>query len=139
MSTTSPPLPRRYPGRLLLWLGFALPFLGIAAYVAQISAQRLYAPWYVPIAATLGAALVLVSLVQARTIFRVVVLLLVAALAGFEWYALMGMRPPDYAGLVADGKPMLKFTTARAEGTAFTEADLPGDKNNVLVFFRGRW
>jgi hypothetical protein len=144
MSTTSPPLPRRYPGRLLLWLGFALPFLGIAAYVVQMWAERLYAPWYVPIAATLGVVLVLVSLVLARTVWRVLVLLLVVALAGFEWYALMGMRAPAYTGPVADGQPMPSFVATEVDGKepdgkTFTQADLAGDKNNVLVFFRGRW
>jgi hypothetical protein len=27
----------------------------------------------------------------------------------------------------------------RADGSPFTQRDLEGDQNNVMVFFRGRW
>ena len=105
----------------------------------QISAQRLTAPWYMPCAATLGAALLVVSLWRKRTVWRMLALLLVVLLAGAEWTFLLATRPPAYTGPVAEGRPFPAFATARADGTPFTQADLAGDKNNVLVFFRGRW
>jgi len=131
--------PRRYSGRLLLFLGLAVAVLGIAAYVVQIWAQRLMAPWYVPAAATLGVVLLVASLLRRLTIWRVLALLLVTLLAAGEWVMLLGMRLPAYAGPVAEGKPFPEFTTARADGSAFTQQDLAGGQNTVLVFFRGRW
>ena len=130
---------RRSPGRLLLALGLGLALLGVLAYAAQMWAQRLMTPWYMPCLATLGAALVVVSLRRKRTVWRVLALLLVVLLAGAEWLMLLSLRTPAYTGPVAEGRPFPEFTTARADGAPFTQADLAGDKNNVMVFFRGRW
>ena len=137
--TTPSDAPRRHPGRLLAALGLGLAALGIAAYVVQIWAQILISPWYVPCAATLGAGLLVVSLWRKRTVWRVLALLLVALLAGAEWTFLAAMRAPAYAGPVTEGRPFPAFATATADGSPFTQADLAGDKNNVMVFFRGRW
>ena len=89
-------------------------------------AQVLKAPWYVPIAATAGAVLLVASLWQRRTVWRILALVLVALLAGAEWAMLLGMRLPAYTGPVAEGKPFPAFATARADGTPFTQADLTG-------------
>jgi hypothetical protein len=139
MTTSSPAATRHYPGRLYLALGLAVPFLGVIAYVVQFSMERLTMPWYMPIAAVLGVLLVLASLWQARSVWRVVALLLVVLIAGAEGLFLIGMRLPKYEGPVAEGQPFPAFKTARADGSEFTERDLQGDKHNVLVFFRGRW
>jgi hypothetical protein len=139
MSTTSLAAKRQYPGRLYLLLGVAIAFFGVVAYAVQFSMQRLTMPWYMPIAATLGVVLVIASLSQALSVWRVLGLLVVAGLAGFEWWMLLGMRLPEYNGPVAQGQAFPAFKTARADGSEFTERDLEGDKNNVLVFFRGRW
>jgi peroxiredoxin len=48
-------------------------------------------------------------------------------------------RLPLYKGPVAMGRPFPAFATVRADGSPFTQRDLQGDKNSVLVFFRGRW
>jgi hypothetical protein len=139
MTPASDAVPRRASGRLLLFLGLALAVLGIAAYVAQIWAKNLTAPWYVPAAATCGAVLLGASLWARRTVWRVLALLLVVLLAGAEWASLFGMRLPAYTGPVAEGRPFPAFTTARADGAPFTQNDLAGDQKTVLVFFRGRW
>jgi hypothetical protein len=139
MDTASASAPRRYPGRLYLLLGLGVVVLGILGYVAQLAAQRLFVPWYVPGLATLGVVLVLVSLWQARTVWRVLALLLVLLLAGAEWAFLLSARLPAYTGPVAVGQPFPEFTTTRADGTTLTPRDLIGGQNNVLVFFRGRW
>ena len=76
MNTATTATPRHYPGRFYLLLGLALPFLGIIAYVVQVSLQRLTTPWYMPAIATLGLILVIVALCQARSVWRVVALLL---------------------------------------------------------------
>ncbi len=66
--TISSTLPRRFPGRLWLAMGLGLAALGVIAYVVQIAMQRLLAPWYMPILATLGVVLLIVSLRRKRTL-----------------------------------------------------------------------
>jgi hypothetical protein len=130
---------RRYPGRLFLMLGLGLAVLGVIGYIVQIKMSRLMTPWYMPCLATLGVGLLVASLWQARTLWRVLALLLVVLLAGAEWTFLLAMRLPEYTGPVAEGQPFPAFATARADGAPFTQRDLEGEQNNVLVFFRGRW
>jgi hypothetical protein len=135
----STPDPARRPGRRLLLVGLGLAVLGVAAYVAQVAAHRLTTPWYMPIAGTLGVLCVVASLWQARTVWRVLALLLVLLVAGAEWAFLLTLRLPAYTGPVAVGQPFPAFTTARADGTPFTDRDLAGGQNSLLVAFRGRW
>jgi hypothetical protein len=97
------------------------------------------APWYMPIAATLSVFLIVVALWQARSVWRILALLLVVLLAGAEWAFMLGTRLPAYTGPVATGQPFPEFTTMRADGAPFMQRDLEGDQNNVMVFFRGRW
>jgi hypothetical protein len=137
--TTSAPIPRRFPGRLFLALGLCLPILGILGYIAQLWAQRLTAPWYMPIAATLGVVLIAVALWQARSVWRILALLLVVLIAGAEWALMLEMRLPAYTGPVAAGQPFPEFAAQRADGAPFTQRDLEGDQKTVMVFFRGRW
>jgi len=92
-----------------------------------------------PVAATIGVLLLMLSLWHARTVWRVLGLLLVLLVAGAEWTFLVGTRLPDYTGPVVTGKSFPAFATARADGSSFTQRDLEGDRTNVLVFFRGRW
>ena len=136
MTTDSIPRPR---GRLLLLLGLALAPLGIAAYVVQLWLQRLAVPWYMPALALLGVVLVAASLRQRRTAWRVIALVALVALGGFEVMALNAMRLPPYTGPVAVGKPFPAFEARLADGTPFTQADLAGASHTAMVFFRGRW
>ena len=96
-------------------------------------------PWYMPALASLGVVLVLMSLLERRTVFRSFALLAVVLLAAAECAFLYAMRLPPYTGPIAVGRPFPAFETRRADGTPFTQRDLAGDQNNVLVFFRGRW
>jgi hypothetical protein len=130
---------RRSAGRYLLFLGLALTILGMMGYVTQIAMKRLFTPWYMPAMATLGVVLVMLALWNARTVWRMLALLLVVLVAGAEWAFLLAMGVPEYTGPVAAGQPFPTFMSARADGKLFTERDLQGDQNNVLVFFRGRW
>jgi hypothetical protein len=144
MTTSSPAsptatVPGRTPGRLWAGLGLGLAALGIAAYAVQLSLHRLIIPWYMPALATLGVLFLIVSLWRRRSLWRVLGLVLVVLLAGAEWAFLLGARLPAYTGPVAAGHSFPAFTTERADGTSFTENDLKGDQDNVLVFFRGRW
>jgi FtsH-binding integral membrane protein len=139
MTDSSGAAPQRFPGRLLLLLGLGLAVLGVVAYVVQISLQRLMAPWYMPILALLGVVLVVMSLLERRTVWRLFALLAVVLLAGAELAFLYALRLPQYTGPIAEGRPFPAFETRRADGTTITQRDLAGDRNNVLVFFRGRW
>jgi hypothetical protein len=132
-------VPHRFRGRLLLLLGLGLAVLGVVVYALQISLQRLMAPWYMPILASLGVVLVAMSLLERRTVWRVVALLAVVLLAGAECAFLYAVRLPPYTGPIAVGRPFPAFETRRADGTPFTQRDLIGDRSTVLVFFRGRW
>jgi len=139
MTSSLSAAPRRIHGRLFLLLGLGLAVLGVVAYVVQISLQRLVVPWYMPTLASLGVILVVMSLLERRTVWRVLALLAVGLLAGAEWAFLHAVRLPPYTGPIAVGRPFPAFETRRADGTPFTQRDLAGDQNNVLVFFRGRW
>jgi FtsH-binding integral membrane protein len=139
MTSSDPSAEQRFRGRLFLLLGVGCAVLGILAYVAQIALERLMAPWYVPALAMLGVVLVVMSLREKRTVWRVCALIAVALLAAAEWGMVYAARLPAYTGPIALGRPMPLFATARADGSMFTQADLPGDRNSVLVFFRGRW
>jgi hypothetical protein len=139
MSTSSITRLRQYPGRLLLALGLVVAAAGVAGYAVQIWTARLTAPWYLPCLGTLGLLCLVGSLWQARSIWRVLALILVLLLAAAEWAMLLGARQPPYAGPVAVGQPFPAFATARADGTPFTQRDLEGEQHSVLVFYRGRW
>jgi len=133
-------MPRRYPGRLFVALGFALAALGIAAYVVQIAADRLKTPWYLPFSGMLGVICVALALGQARSAWCVLALVVLVLITGAECAFLLGTRLQAYTGTqVAAGKPFPAFATATADGTPFTQSDLNGDHDMVMVFFRGRW
>ena len=131
--------PARSSGRLLMLAGLAVPVLGIAAFVIQLSLERLKVPWYMPAAALLGVALMIASLWKRRTVWRVLALVVVVLLAGFELMVLNELRLPPYVGPLAEGHPFPAFEARRADGTPFTRNDLIGDRHQALVFFRGRW
>jgi hypothetical protein len=126
-------------GRLLLLLGLSLAVLGVGAFAVQMSLKRLMAPWYMPALALLGVILVVISLVERRTVWRALALFAVVLLAGAELAFLYAVRLPAYTGPIAVGRPFPAFATLRSDGSTFTQRDLAGDRNNVLVFFRGRW
>jgi len=107
--------------------------------MVQFSLQRLTTPWYMPALAVIGVVLVVISLFERRTVWRVLALLAVVLLAGGELALLYALRLPSYTGPITVGRPFPAFEAKRADGTPFTQRDLAGDRNNVLVFFRGRW
>jgi hypothetical protein len=139
MTTSSTAVPRRFPGRLLVVAALALATLGVIGFVVQIAVHPVLAPWYLPISASVGVVLLVVSLIRKRTAFRVLALVMMVLLAGVEWAMMWGTRLPAYTGPVARGNAFPEFSTKRPDGTAFTQHDLKGEQDNVLVFFRGRW
>jgi hypothetical protein len=139
MIPTSKPAAPRSAGRWLFLLGLAVAWLGVFAYVGQVLlAQRLFTPWYLPIAGTLGVLLLLVALWRRVTVWRVILLLPMLLLAAGEWFMVRGSLPA-YTGPVEVGRPFPAFATTLADGTPLTVADLHGDEDTVMVFFRGRW
>ena len=139
MTTLPATEPRRSTGRLFLALGLACPALGILAYVVQLKMQHLTAPRYLPFTGIVGVLLVVAALWQRRSVWRVLALLLVLLLAGAEGAFLLASRAPAYIGPGAKDQSFPAFATVRADGTPFTQRDLEGDQDNVLVSFRGRW
>ena len=141
MTTTSSvgtPVTRR-PGRPLLWLGMAVGLLGPVLYLGLMAAKVLATPWYLPVLGCLGVLLILASLVKKFTIVRLLALGLFGFVAYAEVHLLSMSKLPVYEGPVATGQAFPAFATTLADGTPFTQDDLKGDQNTVLVFFRGRW
>jgi hypothetical protein len=130
----------RNPGRSLLLLGM---FLAVAGYVLMMllmfAAKILITPWYAPLLGTLGVALIILAVMRSRSIWRWTALVIFTLFVAFQWYALFAMRTPAYTGPVKVGQPFPAFATTMADGSAFTQADLQGDQNTVMVFFRGHW
>jgi hypothetical protein len=130
----------RNPARSLLLLGM---FLAVAGYVLMMllmfAAKILITPWYAPLLGTLGVALIILAVMRSRSIWRWTALVIFTLFVAFQWYALFAMRTPAYTGPVKVGQPFPAFATTLADGSAFTQADLQGDQNTVMVFFRGHW
>jgi hypothetical protein len=128
------------PARALFWGGIGLCLLGIALVVIQFTLLKyLFVPWYSPVLASLGAVLLLVAVVRRWSIARVVALVLIAALAGYQWYFLgWYLKLPAYDGPGA-GKQLPAFSAALADGSPLTDADLRDGSRRAMVFFRGRW
>ena len=102
--------------------------------------RRIILPLSLPALATLGAFLLLVAVARRRSIPRLIALVLIAALAGFQWYFLVSLiKLPDYAGPAQPGKQLPSFSATFADGRPFTEADLRDGSRRVITFFRGRW
>jgi hypothetical protein len=146
MSVDAPNVPTTLPaversrGRKYLWAGIAVSLLGLVAVFAQFGLKIMGVPWYSPALATLGALLLLVAVVRRRTIPRMIALVLIAALAGFEWFVLGSlMKLPAYEGPAQAGKQFPVFHATYADGQTFTDADLRDGSRRVMVFFRGRW
>jgi hypothetical protein len=142
MTTVSPTPPTTAPstGRAYFWAGLGVCLLGLALTVAQFSLKFLFVPWYMPALASLGALLLLVSVARRRSVVRIIALLLVAALAGFQWFFLVSaMKLPAYEGPAKPGRPFPAFHATLAGGKPFTEADLQDGSRRAMVFFRGRW
>ena len=130
----------RHPGRFLLLLGMLVAVAGpVLNMVLTFAAKILITNWYGPLLGTLGLALIILALMRARSIWRWTAAVLVTLLVGFQWWALFAMGLPAYTGPVKDGQPFPAFATTLADGSAFTQADLQGDQNTVMVFFRGHW
>jgi hypothetical protein len=121
-------------------MGILAAFAGLPLYMIQVEAANLTLPWYAPVLASFGTALVLLSLLQRRTVWRVVGLLFVLFLAAGECWALLSYSrlSPD-TGRIAVRQQLPEFTAFRDDGTQFTRDDLKGEQDTILVFFRGRW
>jgi hypothetical protein len=141
MATETQTKVERRAGRGFLWAGLGLVLLAIALVAVQYGVLRwLTTPWHTPILLTLGAVFLVLAVARRRTVVRIAVLVLVIALAGFEWFFLTSMsRLPSYEGPARAGQPMPAFQTKLADGRTFTEKELQGDQGSVMVFFRGRW
>lgn len=133
----SPPAPAS--GRRFLAGAIVFPVLGILVYAAQLFAQRLWFPWYLPVLAGVGVACGVAALRRRRTVVRVLALTVAVLLAGGEIFLLNALRLPGYVGPLAGGRTFPAFETRRADGTRFGQSDLVGATSNAIVFFRGRW
>jgi hypothetical protein len=131
---------RRNPGRIYLFLGMLVALAGLVIYPFQLSRKNLDPPWYAPILATVGLALVGFALLRSRSVWRWLAVVFFTLLAAGEWLMmLVFLSAPLYPGPVKIGQPFPAFATTLADGSAFSQKSLLGDKNTVMIFFRGRW
>jgi hypothetical protein len=136
----TPPDVGKRPGRMYLLLGALLAAAGLVIYAVQFRAKVLTTPWYVPVLATVGVGLAVMALVRSRSVGRWAATVLLTLFAAVEWvFLLVLMSTPPYTGPAQAGQPFPAFTTTRADGSTFTQDNLKGEQNTVLVFFRGRW
>src|SRR5215831_14192930 len=130
----------RHPGRSLLLFGVFVAVAGpVLMMLLTFAAKILITPWYAPILGTLGVAMIILALTRSRSIWRWTAVVIFTLFVGFQWWALLAMRTPAYTGPVKDGEPFPAFATTLANGSGFTQDDLKGDQNTVMVFFRGHW
>jgi hypothetical protein len=130
----------RHPGRPMLLLGILLAVAAPVLYVALLlGAGVLIAPWYTPIVGTLGVALIVLALVRSRSAWRWTAVVACTVFVAFQWFALLAMQTPAYTGPVKEGESFPEFASTLADGSTFTRNDLNGDRNTVMVFFRGHW
>jgi hypothetical protein len=130
----------RQPGRSLLLLGVLVAVAGpVLMFLLMFAAKILITPWYAPLLGTLGVALMILALMQSRSIWRWTAVVIFTLFVAFQWWALLAMCTPAYTGPVKDGEPFPAFATTLADGSTFTQDDLKGDHSTVMVFFRGHW
>jgi hypothetical protein len=129
-----------HPGRSLLFLGMFVAVAGtLLMFVLTFAAKILITPWYAPVLGTLGVALIILALTRSRSIWRWSAVVIFTLFVGVQWWALFAMRTPPYTGPVKEGEPFPAFATTLADGSEFTQNNMKGDKNTVMIFFRGRW
>src|SRR5262249_32258402 len=130
----------RHPGRSFLLLGVFVAVAGpVLMFLLTFAAKILITPWYAPVLGTLGVALIILALVRSRSIRRWTAMLIFTLFVAFQWWALFAMRTPPYTGPVNAGEPFPAFATTLADGSTFTQDDLKGNQNTVMIFFRGHW
>jgi hypothetical protein len=132
--------PKRSSGRLLFTIGLLLPVIAIAAYMALFSLNHLGTPWYVPILTTVAVAVIAGSIWVRRSWVRILSLVLIGLMAGFEWFfVLVATRLPPYAGPVTVGQPLPAFAVLRPDGSGFTDKDCRTGNPMVIDLYRGHW
>ena len=130
----------RPPGRSWLFLGMFLAVGGVALnLVLMFAAKILITPWYVPLLGTLGVTLIVLALMRSRSVWRWTAVVFFTLFVALQWWAVLAMGLPAYTGPVKDGQSFPAFTTTLADGSAFTQTDLQGDQNTIMVFYRGHW
>jgi hypothetical protein len=142
MATQSPPatVKKRYPGRFYIGLGIITALLGPAFYAFQFFNNVLTTPWHLPVFGTVGLGLMVLAFCYARTGWRIAGMVFLALFAGLEWYFLLVFSVlPPYEGPVKQGQLFPAFQTMWSDGSPFTEKDLKGTKDTVMVFFRSSW
>ena len=139
--TVSSPVQTGATGRGYFWAAIAVFVLSLVAAAIQFGViKELFVPWYAPAFTTIAAVMLICSLAQRRTIARIIVFVLLTAVAGFEWVALVALsKLPDYEGPARVGAKMPAFQTVLADGRTFSDKDLQDGTPSVLIFFRGRW
>lgn len=132
-------LPR--PTRLLVGGGVLLALAVVFIFFLQVAwAMKLATPWYMPIGGTVAALMLTYALTRRRSWWRFGVALVCIALAGLEWFFVLGLTAlPAYAGPIAQGGAIPAFHARLADDTEISESYFAKHPATVVVFFQGRW
>lgn len=137
VETAPKAIPRAWP---LFLAGAFLVVVGPFLYFAQLALRQVWMPWYLPVLATVGVLLMIVSVRRRPGIVRGVGLALFALLCVLEWHFFVeGSKNPPYTGPATPGRRIPEFAASLADGSAWTHENLSAGTPSVLVFFRGRW
>lgn len=127
-------------GRGYVWAGLGVCVLALVLVGVQYALKQFVVPWYLPVLSTLGVLMLLVAVSRRRSVTRIMLLVLLGALTGFEWYFLISFsKLPSYEGPAQIAQRIPEFETTLADGRTFTDQDLADGTPTVLTFFRGRW
>jgi peroxiredoxin len=125
----------------LFWVATVLSISLIPIFFLQaLWARFLITPWYLPVGGTLAALMVLRAAVAPVRLLRLGVALFCFALAGLEWFFLLGMTVlPAYKGPVVVGSAVPAFHATLADGSEIDASYFQQNRPTALVFFQGRW
>ncbi len=133
---TSAP-PRTWP---LIAAGVFFLLLGPAIGVVMTALEKLITPWYLPILATIGVALLAAAFVRRPGILRGVLVGLALLPTVFAWLIVaVFARTPEYTGPATVGNRIPTFTAKYTDGREFSNGEVETGGPAVLLFYRGHW
>src|SRR5262245_16724076 len=115
--------------------GIALFIVGPIVYAAMMQSDMLWTPWFMPILATIGVLLMVLSLWRKFGVVRGIGLLVFLVACAGEWFFFLYMIPtPQYAGAAQRNAMVPAFEATLADGSTFTNKDVAKGRSTVMLF-----
>jgi uncharacterized membrane protein len=138
ISDQTAPQPRGWP---LFLAGVIVFLLGLISNVVQLAVLQITTmPWALLILTTVGALLMVASLVVRFSVMRAFGSVVFLVLTVVIWvFMLVIARTPDYTGPAQVDSAVPAFEVALADGKMFSSRDFADGEGTILLFNRGRW